>query len=232
MASTTYDILQISGLEQGTIGSIYDAESDTRVRSIGYIEMNPDTYYALMTVTASTGKQVQVAFRGYSGTTPESLICNLYWYDSPNNFDLRSYNNINYFRVVLCYSDGSYITPSEINFCEANMEEPALWEVEDGKLTHDELPAPIDATFSYPYPPFWWYVSNDKLTNIDLRSPVLCGAFLNCTQLNKVEIPASVKYIGEYAFYNTALTTVTIARDCTFFPTSFPPRCIIQYYLT
>ena len=105
MSIINYDILQVAGFEQGTIGSMYDEESTSRVRSIGYMQMNPTTYNAILEATATTDKQVQVAFRGYSGTTPESLICNLYWYDSPKSFDLNSYQNLRYFRVVLKYSE-------------------------------------------------------------------------------------------------------------------------------
>lgn len=107
-----------------------------------------------------------------------------------------------------------------------------IWYDEDGKLINDDLPMSMGGTYMQdPYPPFWWYTEDDKLHNRFLPEPIYQGAFSDCTQLTKIEIPASVKYIGEYAFANTALTTVTIARDCTFFPTSFPPRCVIQYYL-
>ena len=230
MASTTYDILQLAGFEQGTIGQTYDSQSDTRVRTIGYIAMNDKPLSALLSATASTAKQVQVAFRGYSGTTPESLVCNIYWYDSPHDFDLSSYSNINYFRIVLCYSDNSNITPSEINACQAVVKEPALWEVEDGKLTHDDLPAPIESPFAPPYPPFWWYVDNGRLVNSNLPAPVLRGAFANCKSLDTAHIPESVKSIGQYAFRNTALESVKIASDCTYSATSFPEDCEIEYY--
>jgi hypothetical protein len=108
-----------------------------------------------------------------------------------------------------------------------------LWVVENNKLTHEYLPPDDlgDSIMVDPYPPFWWYDENNVLQNRFLADPIYQGAFCDCVNLRKVIIPPSVKYIGEYAFYNTALTTVTIARDCTFFPTSFPPRCTINYYV-
>lgn len=109
-----------------------------------------------------------------------------------------------------------------------------LWVVENNKLTHEYLPDDDDSDtlMTDPYPPFWWYENeNNELQNRFMADPIYQGAFCDCVNLRKVIIPPSVKYIGEYAFYNTALTTVTIARDCTFFPTSFPPRCTINYYL-
>ena len=56
------------------------------------------------------------------------------------------------------------------------------------------------------------------------------GAFSNCTTLIKVKIPKSVKWIDDWTFYNTGLTGVRIARDCKYFPHTFPPDCIIEYY--
>lgn len=106
-----------------------------------------------------------------------------------------------------------------------------MWYVDNNRLTHDGLPSPLTGTYIQdPYPPFWWYVDEDKLKTTALPDKTALGAFANCTSLRRVIIPPSVKYIGEYAFYNTALTAVTIARDCEFSETSFPPRCIINYY--
>lgn len=56
------------------------------------------------------------------------------------------------------------------------------------------------------------------------------GTCYNATNLNSVTIPKSVKYIGEFAFTNTKLTSVTIASDCVYYPTSFPAGCEILFY--
>lgn len=56
------------------------------------------------------------------------------------------------------------------------------------------------------------------------------GAFKNAVNLSSVSIPFSVKTIGEYAFTNTALEKVTIAPDCTYYPTSFPEGCEVSFY--
>lgn len=56
------------------------------------------------------------------------------------------------------------------------------------------------------------------------------GAFANTVNLRYIRIPETVKRIGEYAFRNTALTSVTIARDCEYYPTSFPDGCVINFY--
>jgi Na+-transporting NADH:ubiquinone oxidoreductase subunit NqrF len=44
---------------------------------------------------------------------------------------------------------------------------------------------------------------------------------------NFCRIPDSVKKIGEYAFYKTALKRVEIAEDCEYYITSFPDGCEI-----
>lgn len=259
MMIANYDLLQL-GLEQGNISSSGDTEDNTRVRSVGYIEISAFSTNATLLVTSSTGKDVQINFIGYSSRDSSATVCNLYWYNSPRKFDITSYSDIKYFRVVLKYSDNSEFLPSEIAIANAEIEYPPPWIVEDNRLTHIELsepltgkyivepyppfwwyvqdgrlthvglPEPISTIMSEPYPPFWWYVQDGKLIHVGLPERVNLGAFADCTNLRRVIIPPSVKYIGEYAFANTALTSVTIARDCEFFPTSFPPRCIINYY--
>lgn len=56
------------------------------------------------------------------------------------------------------------------------------------------------------------------------------GAFANAISLKKITIPVTVKYIADYAFYNTQLAKVKIARDCIYFEHTFPPECEIQFY--
>lgn len=56
------------------------------------------------------------------------------------------------------------------------------------------------------------------------------GAFTYATNLKNIKIPKSVKYIGEWAFRYTSLTEVTIAKDCKYYPTSFPDNCRVSFY--
>lgn len=56
------------------------------------------------------------------------------------------------------------------------------------------------------------------------------GAFVNCEDLVTVTIPPDVKYIDYYSFWNTGLSSVTIASDCVYYDTSFPTGCIINFY--
>ena len=107
---------------------------------------------------------------------------------------------------------------------------PFWWYISSGKLKHDGLPEPITSLMNEPYPPFWWYVSNGKLTHNGLPVPAPVGAFRNCGQLKTAIIPESIKNIGSHAFAETALKSVTIASDCVYSDTSFPSRCTVNFY--
>lgn len=105
------------------------------------------------------------------------------------------------------------------------------WYVDkEDNLTNDELQTLLPP-MQKPYPLSLWRVDNEILTNELIESlPLDVGAFANATQLRKVSIPKSVKKIGKYSFRNTRLTSVTIARDCEYYPTSFPDNCTVRFY--
>lgn len=257
MATYTYDTLA-SDIEQGTIGQIDDEASSTRVRSRTYTKMVDGTAISVVvSATCSTAKTVRVAFRGYSSADKNSLVCNLYWYDSPHTFDLSSYNNINYFRLVFKYSDDSDITPSEITSATLVETYRSPWKLEDDIFTHDDLPSMIpqlvqpyppgvwwidNNTFEQillptmipqlvqPYPPGIWYIEDDTFKNLLMADNLKMGAFHNCTSLTNATIPRSVLNIGEYSFDSTLLTNVTISQNCTYESTSFPENCIVSFY--
>lgn len=66
-----------------------------------------------------------------------------------------------------------------------------------------------------------------KFPKLKLVNQGACG---NATNLNVANIPKSVKNIGEWAFANTSIDKVIISSDCSFYPTSFPSRCNIEFY--
>jgi hypothetical protein len=86
--------------------------------------------------------------------------------------------------------------------------------------------------FEPPYPSIFWYVNQaqDDVVHNGSVSIEEMGAFMNAHNLSVVLIPRSVKYIGVTAFRGTRLTSVTIASDCTYFPTSFPEGCVVNFY--
>lgn len=76
----------------------------------------------------------------------------------------------------------------------------------------------------------WAQTRNNNFDLLYIEYMENIGAFTNCTDLTSVTIPASVKYIDYYSFWNTGLTSVTIASDCKYYPTSFPSGCTINFY--
>lgn len=50
------------------------------------------------------------------------------------------------------------------------------------------------------------------------------------TDVNAVEIPKSVVFIADYAFWDSKITSVKINRHCIYYNHSFPPGCHIKPY--
>ena len=229
-----YTIDLLSALEQGSIGSSGDVESSDRVRVQGYHSAHGSKpISAMIRATSTTGKTVAVDFLGYTSDSTTSPVCDLYWYDSPHEFDLTSYSSISYFRVVLKYSDNSTLPVSEIASCEIDIN--YNWHIgSDGYPTNDQfIPLPEKA-MQRPYPDALWRIDSDANDgypyNKIMPNHVSLGAFANATNLKKVIIPKSCKKIGREAFRNTQLTSVTIASDCVYYPTSFPDGCVVNFY--
>lgn len=104
----------------------------------------------------------------------------------------------------------------------------------DGFPTNDLFPNMPAEVMSEPYPKALWRIEQGENNGFPFHElyPEIdtLGAFSNAVRLRKISIPPSVKKIGRYAFTNTQLTEVTIARDCEYYNTSFPRDCIINFY--
>ena len=126
---------------------------------------------------------------------------------------------------------------SDIDIPEYQVPIPlAAWRIEQGvnnglpfnKLTKDipeyQSPPPLSA----------WRIeqgiNNGFPLNKLMGEHVDFGAFSNAHNLRHVSIPKSCKKIGRYAFRNTQLSSVTIARDCVYYNTSFPDGCVVNFY--
>lgn len=177
MAVYTIDVLA-SGIEQGTITSSGDVADSQCVRCIGYLPfLGTEDGKVQMSATATTGKTVQVDLLGYTSNTTTSPRFDLYWYNSPKEFDISSYSDIKYLRIVLKYADGSALIPSEVASCIITYEYVYSWEMEgDYPVPTKSLQATTDG-FVKPYPAsLWRYEGGDTPIN-GLMLPIVQERF-------------------------------------------------------
>lgn len=111
----------------------------------------------------------------------------------------------------------------------------STWYIDDsGELTHTSFPEVPERAFQEPLPKSVWRTDNQYENGypFNMLMPEIpdVGAFANAVNLKQINIPPSVKYIGSEAFKNTKLKNVRIASDCTYFDTSFPDGCTINFY--
>lgn len=123
------------------------------------------------------------------------------------------------------YNDNFYQVTDE------SMRQPypmSFFRISNGNLTASLIP---DVQTCEGKPLVEWYVDEGNgVTSGVLLEPSQGGAFANAINLSEVVIPKTCKKIGKYSFRNTKLTSVTIARDCEYYPTSFPDGCVVNFY--
>lgn len=104
-----------------------------------------------------------------------------------------------------------------------------IWKSSGNYPYYDAVDTVVDVLVE-PYPVGLFIQDRENYPRYNNLDMVRVGAFAYASNLKYVKIPKSVKYIGEWAFTGTALTEVTISKDCTYYPTSFPDGCAIKYY--
>ncbi|MDE6672845.1 MAG: leucine-rich repeat domain-containing protein [Ruminococcus sp.] len=252
-------IINITGWEQGSIGSSGLSESNYRIRMTGYFPEKP-LQSLKISATSSTGKPLQVDLLGYSDNTIISNIFDKYWYNPPYEFDLSSYSNLKFLRIVLQYTDNTAITPEELSECTVteyfdwysdssgihceNMPEVpknamysplplSLWRISGDVPTHKLFPEVPEKNISAPYPDALWRI-DEKIADLPYHKlmpvEIPSGAFMGAKNLEYVRIPETVRKIGRYAFLDTALKKVRISPECKYYETSFPENCVIEFY--
>lgn len=104
------------------------------------------------------------------------------------------------------------------------------WVIQNNQLINTENTVETASPMSETLPAGVWSISENTLKTGILPDDMQTGAFCYAKNLRKVTIPESVSFIGEYAFRNTALTDVRISIDCKYYSTSFPDRCVVEFY--
>ena len=231
-----------NGINIGTqtiTGYYYNAD-DLSMASY-YADLQPNTTYTLSKIDTSSRFRIATYTEDVKLKNEGNQTALSQWWFADEQTQITFTTGANDIYLVVYYTNNSeYNTRIMLN--EGTVAQPyeaptnviphvGIWTVLDGRLMHSDLPEPLTGNYiQAPYPPFWWYVENGRLKTPALPAPAHTGAFYGCSQLATAHIPKSVKRIGEYAFAGTALTKVKIASDCTYYPTSFPDGCEIEFY--
>lgn len=209
------------GFYVGSYDDEYDSSTEIRA---GWIDIG----YAPYQITVQTTKQWSFVCADENGKYRQISEASGY----KNGGDVVTLNNyqwIRYIRIEL--HDNNGISPPQ----SCILQEIPKWEIGDnGFPTNSYFIDCPEKTIEKPYPYALWRIEdteNDGYpTNKLLNNISLLGSFANAKNLQRVSIPQSVKRIGKYAFRNTQLTSVTIAKDCEYYDTSFPDNCKIKFY--
>lgn len=213
-------------MEQIIIFDSFQQASSNRVSATTTLTYNRFEEFKVDITGAS--ENLQYNFVGLNSTG--SVIVDLYWYNSGTVIQIPYNENLTSWTLWVRKSDNSSISPSEVVSCTATCVIP--WTMgDDGIPTNDRFIEPVDKAIAEPYPKGMWRVTDaGVLTQELLPEKIDFGAFANAHNLRQISIPKSCKKIGRYAFRNTKLSSVTIARDCVYYSTSFPDGCVVNFY--
>lgn len=224
MSIVTYNL---TNWEQGSINTSGDTSSSSRIRTPDYIELTPNaTVEYKVTAVDTNGNSLRWNPMLYNAS--KQCIRDGGWQNSGTTW--TNTDQAKYVRFCLSYSSGD-ISPSNLGSCIFEYNDMMNWYVINGELTNTNFIDDVQYAMTQPYPKELWRVGTGGiLTHELLPNKIDLGAFANATQLRQISIPKSCKKIGKEAFRNTQLASVTIASDCTYYDTSFPEGCAVNFY--
>lgn len=213
-------------MEQIVIFDSFQQEKTNRVSATTTLPYNRFEEFKVDITGTSENLQYNFVGKNASGST----VVDLYWYNSGTVIQIPYNANLASWTLWVRKSDNSSISPFDVTSCTATYVIP--WTMgDDGIPTNDRFIDPVDKAICEPYPQGMWRVTDTGiLTQELLTEKIDFGAFANAHNLRQVSIPKSCKKIGRYAFRNSQLSSVTIARDCVYYSTSFPDGCVVNFY--
>ncbi len=149
----------LSLLENGYISSSGDTARDGYVRTEGYLQLTGKPKN--VTVSFNSTNTLLVNFVGYQNQSPSPIVCDLYWYESPKNFDISSYSNLNYYRLLFKRKDGgSSLDYTDISECTIEYDEEYTWYIDsNGNICNDDLKPMASKPIDIPFPKGYWRIS-------------------------------------------------------------------------
>ncbi len=149
----------LSLLENGYISSSGDTARDGYVRTEGYLQLTGKP--TNVTVTFNSTNTLLVNFVGYQSQSPSPMVCNLYWYDSPKQFDISSYDNLNYYRLLFIRKDGgTSLDYTDISECTIEYDEEYAWHIDsNGNICNDDIKPMASKPIDIPLPKGYWRIS-------------------------------------------------------------------------
>lgn len=113
-------LIDITGIEQGTIDNYGNQSASNRVRSAERYAIN---FGQQIKISVQSGSSIKTNIMLYTDSTTNRALWDSGWFDNGQGIDISNYPTAKYFRVVLRKSDGTNITPSDIVSCNAEIVE-------------------------------------------------------------------------------------------------------------
>lgn len=204
----------LSVLENGYISNSGDTARDGYVRTKGYLQLSGKPKN--VTVSFNSTNTLLVNFVGYQNQSPTPIVCDLYWYESPKKFDISSYTNLNYYRLLFKRKDRVLsLDYTDISECTIEYDEEYSWYIDsNGNICNDELKPLPENTIYIPLPKGYW---RDKT---DINNSLPYHELLKEVPLpeNTVDIPLPKGYWRISPEYNYGYPYHELLKDISYIP--------------
>ena len=185
------------GMEQGSVSTSGNVDDSRMVRSIGYLPfLGDDDGKITVSATATTERTILVSFLGYDSDTTVTPLFAWYWYSLPHVFDISSYPNVKFFRLVLIYTGYATLPLNEVASCTLTYNYSWIMDSEVGAIPEKASSIP-DSSFIKPYPASLWRIdeSNDGYPYNELMPDIL---YRDPTPPPQPDIPECANWLSHW----------------------------------